>query len=148
MPFKPGHDPNRNTKGRPIGSGDISITAMVKRKLKEIPHKSHISYAEQVVEKILEKAIKEGDNTMLKQLWQYIDGMPKQDVGLVTSDNKPIPFLNLNINAFQSNLSNKQNNRIKAENQSSSGGDISQQDNIDIDVSDRASETGQESDTN
>ena len=150
MPFKK-NDKNINRKGRL--DGGMSITAMVKRKLnQQIVDKNGktdgTTYADEIIEKIFNKATKDGDVHMLKMIWNYIDGLPKQDIGLTGANNKPIPFLNLNINAIQPNNRNKQNNRVKQENTSSSGGNIGKQNCIDIDVSNRVGKDGQEADTN
>jgi hypothetical protein len=67
-----------NPNGRPKG---ISITAMVKDKLKEKPEgQDEKTYADLIISAILKKALKDNDTNMLKTVWQYIDGMPKQTI--------------------------------------------------------------------
>lgn len=76
--FLPGH------KGIP-GSGrpkEISITEIIKKELQRIPDGEKMSYAQAFVRQILKKAIIDGDNATQKLLWNYIDGMPKQNFGL------------------------------------------------------------------
>lgn len=75
--FGPGNIANPN--GRPRGSG-ISITTEIKKKLEEIPEGHKKSYLQKLVDSILRKAIIDGDATMQTKIWNYIDGMPKQDI--------------------------------------------------------------------
>jgi len=68
-----------NLNGRPKG---ISITSMVKDKLKECPEGTDKkTYADLVIQAILKKALKDNDTNMLKTIWSYIDGMPTQKIG-------------------------------------------------------------------
>lgn len=73
--FGPGN--NANPDGRPKGSG-ISITTEIKRKLEEIPKGQKATYLELLINRIFKQAIQEGDNQMIKNIWNYIDGMPQQ----------------------------------------------------------------------
>lgn len=67
--------PSLNPNGRPKG---ISITAMVKDKLKECPEgQDKKTYADLVVQAILKKALKDNDTKMLKTIWAYMDGQPE-----------------------------------------------------------------------
>ena len=70
----PGH--SLNPAGRPKGT--LSITSMIKAKLQEIPAGQQESYAELLIKRILKEAIDKGDARMVKQIWNYIDGMPNQ----------------------------------------------------------------------
>jgi len=65
-------------EGKPKGS--LSITAMVKAMLDEAPEGNKATYAEALIKSILKKAIVEGDSTMQKTVWSYIDGMPPQEL--------------------------------------------------------------------
>ena len=67
--------------GRPKGAG-ISITTEIKRKLHEIPEGQKKTYLEMLILKILKKAISDEDSIMIKQIWNYIDGMPKEHMEL------------------------------------------------------------------
>lgn len=74
--FKPGQ--SGNPKGRPPKG--YSITEMMKEMLASDPDlKKEIGY------KIAEKA-KRGDMAAMKMLWQYMDGMPQQNVDLKSGD--------------------------------------------------------------
>jgi len=66
-----------NRKGRPKG---ISITEMVKEALKEVEPKTGKYWKDLIIKRILLKATNDGDTTMLKAIWAYIDGMPKQSI--------------------------------------------------------------------
>ena len=69
-----------NPKGRPVGS--LSITAEIKKRLQECPEGKEKTYLEFLVNKILQQAVLEGNEQMIKQIWAYIDGQPKQAVEL------------------------------------------------------------------
>lgn len=77
--------------GRPKGSG-ISITTEIKKKLEEIPEGQKATYLELLINRIMKQAIQNGDQQMIKNIWNYIDGMPKQFTD-ITSGGKPIPIL-------------------------------------------------------
>lgn len=67
-----------NLKGKPKGS--ISIIAILKRKLEEVPEGNQKAYAELLVDRIFKKAIQEGDNDQIKNILHYVDGPPKQTI--------------------------------------------------------------------
>lgn len=83
VPFVKG-DPRINVAGRPTGSG-LSLTTEMKRKLAEVPKGSKASNLEKLIEKIFNLALKEGDQQIIKQIWAYIDGMPKQQTDVTTN---------------------------------------------------------------
>lgn len=72
--FKPGH--SGNPEGKPEGT--ISIVGSLKKRLSEVPTGHKKTYLELLIDRILQKAISEGDSQIIKQIWNYIDGMPKQ----------------------------------------------------------------------
>jgi len=65
-----------NPKGRPPGS--ISITAEIKKKLEEVPAGEKKTYLEALILKILKRAIVDESDSMIKEIWNYIDGKPKE----------------------------------------------------------------------
>ena len=65
-----------NPAGRPPGS--VSITAEIKKKLLEIPENQQKSYLDLLINRILKKAVVDGNDQMIKQIWSYIDGPPRQ----------------------------------------------------------------------
>lgn len=78
--FIKGIAPNPN--GRPRGSG-ISITTRIKQELEKCPEgEDKKTYLELLVRRILKKAIVDGDQIMIKSIWNYIDGLPKQQIEL------------------------------------------------------------------
>lgn len=85
--WKPGQSGNPN--GRPKG---ISITEMVKSALEEIEPKTKKPWKDLIIKRILLKATNDGDTNMLKAIWSYIDGMPKQSTD-ITSGGRPIPIM-------------------------------------------------------
>ncbi len=76
---------NRNNKGRPKG---ISITEMVKEALEEVEEKTGKQWKDLIIKRILLKATNDGDVTMLKAIWAYIDGMPKQSTDITSGGDK------------------------------------------------------------
>lgn len=68
-----------NPNGRPKGAG-ISITTAIKRELEKIPEGQKATYLDLLVKKILKKGIVEGDNVTIKSIWNYVDGMPPQEI--------------------------------------------------------------------
>lgn len=83
-PFEKGKSGNPN--GRPKGT--VSITSAIKAKLEEIYNdpdhpEEKKTYLEKVTETIFLNALKTRDPRTLKDIWSYIDGMPKAtlDIG-------------------------------------------------------------------
>lgn len=74
----PGNTANPN--GRPEGS--ISITAEIKKKLQQIPEGKQKTYLVYLVEQILKKAVIDGDQQMIKQIWSYVDGLPHESLSV------------------------------------------------------------------
>jgi hypothetical protein len=75
MPFYKG-DPNINREGRPPGS--FSIVQMIKEKLQEIPDGQKETYAQLMVKKYFHKALVEGDDKILRDLIDRVDGKAVQ----------------------------------------------------------------------
>jgi len=86
--FTPGN--NANPEGRPKGS--LSIVAILKKKLEEVPTKNNKekkSYAEKIAQKLIETALSKFDVHSLRALQDVIDrvdGKPKQSVLLTDPD--------------------------------------------------------------
>jgi len=87
--WKPGQ--SGNPAGRPKGSG-LSITTEIKRELDKIPQGQKATNLQLLIKKILKLAIEEDDKVMIKNIWNYVDGLPKQSTE-VTLRAKPIPIL-------------------------------------------------------
>ena len=68
-----------NPKGRPKGS--LSLTAILKEKLEKIPKGEKLAYKDLFIEKLLDKALVDGDFQSLKIIMNYVDGMPLQKIG-------------------------------------------------------------------
>lgn len=71
--WKPGQSGNPN--GRPPKG--YSITDMVKEMLGSKPEVKRA-----LVQRIMEKAIEEGDMAAIRLIWQYMDGLPRQVIDL------------------------------------------------------------------
>ena len=72
-----------NIKGRTPGTG-ISITTAIKKKLAEIPEGQKATYLELLINRIFKQAIQDGDQQMIKNIWNYVDGMPKQSTDITS----------------------------------------------------------------
>lgn len=79
--FKKGQSGNPN--GRPKGS--VSIVAGIKKKLLEIEPVNKKTYLELFLSKLFLKAIKEGNEQLMKDIINRVDGMPKQSTDLTTN---------------------------------------------------------------
>ncbi len=62
-----------NPSGRPQGT--LSVTQEIKTKLQEIPEGYKQTYLELMVNNMLSRAV-EGDVSIIKEIWHYIDGLP------------------------------------------------------------------------
>lgn len=74
--FVPGF--SGNPQGRPKGS--VSIVGEIKRKLQEVPEGQQKTYLELLVNRILKAAIQDGNDQQIKNILQYVEGMPKQPI--------------------------------------------------------------------
>lgn len=80
MKFQPGQ--SGNPSGRPKGAG-ISITTEIKRKLEEMCEDdkgNKATYLQKLIDKIMDKAVKDGDQRTIDKIWAYIDGLPKESL--------------------------------------------------------------------
>ena len=84
-PFQKGQ--SGNPAGRPKGS--VSITTEIKRKLEETPKGQKKTYLELLVATILKRAIEDGNEQLIRQIWNYVDGMPKESRD-ITLETRPI----------------------------------------------------------
>jgi len=88
-PFLPGVSGNPN--GRPKGT--VSIVGAIRIKLEELPTPdSKKTYLELVVDRILQMAIQDKNEQMLKMIANYIDGMPRQPIN-VSADEDTIKMI-------------------------------------------------------
>lgn len=99
--------------GKPKGSRHL--TTLVRDALKKLgktKEGKEISYETALVEAILDKAIFEKDSQMIKLIWNYLDGMPTQDINLTDMDD------------IRKNYFDKLNELIKSSNQRNSKDNI------------------------
>lgn len=73
--FVEGHE---KMGGRPKGS--ISLTSMAKRMLEEIPTGERMTRAEAFLRRVFIMAINGSNEQMIKLVWNYVEGMPKESV--------------------------------------------------------------------
>jgi uncharacterized membrane protein len=86
-PFVKG-DPRINRDGRPEGS--VSIVEGIKKKLLEIEPANKKTYLELFLSKLFLKAIKEGNEQLMKDMINRVDGMPKQTTDITSKGDKLI----------------------------------------------------------
>jgi hypothetical protein len=86
--FKPGC--SGNPDGKPPGS--ISVIAQVKKKLLEMPIGEQKTYLDMLIDQIFKSAIIDGDPQMIKEIWHYIDGLPKQEF-ISERDHPPVALV-------------------------------------------------------
>lgn len=67
-----------NPDGRPVGS--VSIVEGIKRKLLEIEPANKKTYLELFLSKLFLKAIHDGNEQLMKDMINRVDGMPKQSI--------------------------------------------------------------------
>ena len=70
-----------NPSGRPKGSV-ISITSEIKKQLAEIPEGKKKNKLSQLVKIIFDKALKDKDDKMIGRIWNFIDGLPRQQTDI------------------------------------------------------------------
>ncbi len=67
-----------NLAGKPTGTK--SFTSKIREALQVIAEGRDYTYEEAFIKSILKKAIIDGDSTIQKLIWNYLDGMPVQKI--------------------------------------------------------------------
>jgi len=107
--------------------GSKSFTTKVRNALEKIIEGKDYTYEEAFIKSILKKGIIDGDSTIIRLIWNYLDGMPAQKMDLTSMGEKIIPIYgNKSISGHDSDQKNILPNQ---ENKGSIGGDGSEQDN-------------------
>ena len=82
-----------NPNGRPKGSG-LSLATLLKRKLEDVPEGAKKTYAELLIDRILQMAIQDKNDQQIKNILQYIEGMPRGFSGdTLIGDNRKIEII-------------------------------------------------------
>lgn len=84
MVFPPGVSGNPN--GRPKGAKNF--TTKVREALETLSEGTGTSKEKMLINKIMEKAIVEGNEQMIKLMWNYLDGMPQNYTDITTGGEK------------------------------------------------------------
>lgn len=71
-------DPRINREGRPVGTKNF--TTKVKEALEKIAEGKDYTYEEAFIKSIMKKAIVDGDASTQRLIWNYLDGMPRQQI--------------------------------------------------------------------
>jgi hypothetical protein len=91
-PFKNGEKMERDEKGRYVKGwkggpgrtpGSVSLTTMIKKVLQEIVQTTEGTKRERIetlARNIVHMAVNEGNEAMIKLIWNYVDGMPKESL--------------------------------------------------------------------
>ena len=73
-----------NPKGKPKGS--FSLIAILRSELQKCPEgEDKKTFADMLIKRMLKSAISEGNDQQIKNILQYIDGMPKQSMDHTTN---------------------------------------------------------------
>ncbi len=67
-----------NKNGRPKGS--ISLTSAIRRKLTKVNPDTKRKYLDDMVDVMIDKAVNEKDFKVIREIWNHIDGTPKQAI--------------------------------------------------------------------
>lgn len=67
-----------NPNGRPKGS--FSLIGMLKHELQTVPQGADKTYAELLIKRILKSAINDGNDQQIKNILQYIEGVPERGI--------------------------------------------------------------------
>ena len=78
MPFQSGDNWNGNANGRPPGTKNF--TTKVREALEKIAEGKDYTYEEAFIKSILKKAIVDGDTSMMRTIWEQLDGKPLQRI--------------------------------------------------------------------
>lgn len=81
MVFPPGV--SGNPAGRPKGS--FSLVEMIKNKLQEQAKDKDKTYAEYFIDQLIKKTVVDGDVTMMRDMINRVDGMPKQQTDITSN---------------------------------------------------------------
>lgn len=109
--FQPGV--SGNPKGRPKGS--LSIVSAIRQKLEKAPPGSEKTYLEMFVDRVMEKAMVDGDVAMMRDMIDRIDGKPQASVDM-TTNGKDLPTPILGSYALPTNNSDEQGAQNEQEN--------------------------------
>lgn len=80
-----------NPAGRPKGSGiGVNLTTLLKKRLLEVPKGHTKAYAELFIDSILYQAFVLNDQKAMRLIFNYVDGLPRQTIGLDGGEGLPI----------------------------------------------------------
>ena len=88
--FKPG---NKFGKGRKKGA-IVSITSEIKKELAKIPKGEKANKLSQLIKVIFDKALVEKDDKMIGRIWNFVDGLPRQQTDIKLDTEIKVNILN------------------------------------------------------
>ena len=69
----------KGVSGNPAGRPVFSLVSILKAELQKCPEgQDKKTYADMLIQRIMKKAISDGDDAQIKNILQYVEGMPKQ----------------------------------------------------------------------
>ena len=83
--FQPGQ--SGNPAGKPKGAKNF--TTKVREALLKVAEGKDYTYEEAYLKAILKKAIIDQDTTIMKLIWNYLDGMPNQNIDMDIKRDEP-----------------------------------------------------------
>ena len=124
MTFVKGQSGNPN--GRPPGT--FSITELVRKKLQECPEgEDKKTYAQVFIDKLFQKANKQGDHPTMKLIWNYMDGLPQGSLDLTSNGKELFPQPIVDVSENHSHL---KDHGTQPKDTGDSRGDVSIQDSV------------------
>lgn len=98
-------DPRINLNGRPKGS--VSIVEGIRQKLEEIDPKSKKTWLDTFLTTLFDKAAKEGNEQLMRDMINRIDGMPKQSTDITSGGDKIESGNSINFISFTNDSASK-----------------------------------------
>jgi uncharacterized protein with WD repeat len=73
-----------NPNGRP--KGKFSLVSMLRKELQKVPENEKEKYADMLIEKILKKAVVDGDGRAIRDIFNMVDGPPGKQTDVNPED--------------------------------------------------------------
>lgn len=81
-PFKKGEDSRRNVTGKNKGSSWLKVKLI--KALQKVAEGTNDQYDDLLIKKMLVMAIKDGNEQIIKLIWEYLEQKPTTDVDIMS----------------------------------------------------------------